>query len=197
MRFLFWERNKDLREKPDEPDNAGLPIFFDMDGTLAEWNQAARLDEVTAPGYFQNVRPVSSMVSAVKRLIRYGHPVYITSKVFTFTTAAADKNIWLNLYLPEIPESCRFFIPYENTDKNAIPLPGGVLPYHILVDDSTHHGLRGWNGVGIKVDNGINNTNRSWNGYMVSSQSAPEVIADTIHAISLLSFRRSQESRRI
>ncbi len=170
------------------PDNSALPVFFDMDGTLAEWNAAAQLDEVMAPGYFQKVKPVPNMINAVKKLMQYGHPVYITSKVFSHTTAAEDKNIWLDRYLPAIPETDRFFIPYEYADKNAIPLPGGVLPYYILVDDSTHHGLSGWNGVGIKVDNGINNTNRSWSGYIVSVQSQPDIIANTIHAISRLSF---------
>lgn len=169
-------------------------IFFDMDGTLAEWNSNASIEEVMEPGYFTKRVPMMNMVNAAKLLIGRGHKVYITSKVFSGTTAVEDKNEWLDEYLPEITE--RFFIPYENRDKNAIPLEGGVKPGYVLVDDSTHHGLAGWAGIGVKVDNGINNTKRSWDGYMVSSQSTPEKIADTIEAIMLFEGNKNQREEK-
>ena len=175
-------------------DNQEVPIFFDMDGTLAEWETAAHIDEVMAPGYFQHRRPMGSMIQAAKKLMDMGHPVYITSKVISGTTAVEDKNIWLDRHFPQIKKENRFFIPYENKDKNAIPLEGGVRPYYVLIDDSTHYGLHGWNGIGIKVDNGINNTNRSWRGYLVSSQSYPEVIAATINTIAVLEANRKRTS---
>lgn len=173
--------------------NQELPIFFDMDGTLAEWETTAHIDEVIAPGYFQNRRPMWSMIQAAKRLMEMGHPVYITSKVISGTTAVEDKNIWLDRHFPQMKMENRFFIPNENGDKNAIPLPGGVKPYYLLVDDSTHYGLSGWKGVGIKVDNGINNTKRSWRGYMVSSQSYPEVIAATINTLAVMEAEKKRQ----
>lgn len=172
--------------------NQELPIFFDMDGTLAVW-QSAPIDEVMSPGFFQNRRPMGSMIQAAKKIMEMGHPVYITSKVISGTTSVEDKNIWLDRHFPQIRRENRFFIPYENKDKNVIPLSGGVKPYYILIDDSTHYGLAGWSGVGIKVDNGINNTNRSWKGYMVSSQSYPEVIAATIDTLAVLEAKKKRQ----
>lgn len=173
--------------------NQELPIFFDMDGTLAEWKES-HIDEVMTPGYFLSRRPMGSMLSAARTLMLDGHPVYITSKVISGTTAVQDKNEWLDRHLKEIPKDRRFFIPYENRDKNKITLPEGVRPYYVLVDDSTHYGLQGWSGTGIKVDNGINNTHRSWKGYMVSSQSSSEIIAGTISAIIAVESRKRKRS---
>ena len=177
--------------------NQEIPIFFDMDGTLAEWESTAHIDEVMAPGYFQHRRPMGNVIQAAKKLMDMGHPIYITSKGISGTTSVEDKNIWLDRHFPQIKKENRFFIPYENKDKNAIPLEEGVKPYYVLVDDSTHYGLHGWNGVGIKVDNGINNTNRSWRGYMVSSQSYPEVIAATIDTIAVLEASKKRSKTMI
>lgn len=161
------------------------PIFFDMDGTLVKWEDS-HIDDVMAPGFFQHKHPVMSMVEAARILIRRGYPVCSLSKVIGGTTAAEDKDAWINKFLPEISKERRFYVPYENPDKNALALEGGIKPYYLLIDDSTHYGLSGWKGIGIKVDNGINNTNRSWKGYMLSSQSDPEKIADTIAAIAAM-----------
>ena len=121
--------------------NQELPVFVDMDGTLVEW-QSSPIDEVMSPGYFQNRRPMGSMIQAAKNLMKMGHPIYITSKVISGTTAVEDKNIWLDRHFPQIRRENRFFIPYENKNKNIIPLSGGVKPYYILIDDSTHYGFR-------------------------------------------------------
>lgn len=161
------------------------PIFIDMDGTLAKWEET-HIDEVMSPGYFSCREPIYNMIGAVKILVENSHPVYITSKVISGTTAVIDKDTWLDTYLPFIPKEYRFYIPYDAGDKNGIPLADGVQPYYVLVDDSTHYGLKGWKGVGIKVNNGINNTHRSWTGYMISTQSCAEVIANTISSIAAL-----------
>lgn len=189
-------------EKSETDNNLDMPqketseaaIFFDMDGTLAKWNKDASIEEVMEPGYFKERTPMHNMIRAAKVLIRRGYRVYITSKVFTGTTAVEDKNEWLDRFLPEVTREHRFFIPYENRSKNAIPLEGGVKPGYVLVDDSTHHGLAGWAGIGVKVDNGINNNKRSWDGYMVSAQSTPNKIANTIEAIMLLEEKRSRNN---
>lgn len=161
-----------------------IPVFFDMDGTLAKWETQAHFDEVVSPGYFRNREPIKNMVDAVALLSASEDlEVFICSKVIAGTTAVEDKNYWLDHVMPALPMKNRFFVPYENPDKNDIPIEGGILPYYVLVDDSTHYGLAGWKGTGIKVLNGINNTCRSWKGYVVSSQSLPEVIARTILSI--------------
>ena len=188
---LIW---KLLNTKLDKQE---IPIFFDMDGALVERNYldgtTANIDEVMSLRYFQYLMPMGNMIQAARELMAMGHPVYITSKVISGTTAE-DKNIWLDQYFPQIKKENRFFIPYGNEDKNAFPLEGGVRPYYVLVDDSTHYRLHGWNGVEIKVDNGINNTERSWRGYMVSSQSYSTVISTMIDAIATLeaSTKRSK-----
>ena len=80
--------------------NQEIPIFFDMDGTLAEWESTAHIDEVMAPGYFQHRRPMGNVIQAAKKLMDMGHPIYITSKVISGTTSVEDKNIWLDRHFP-------------------------------------------------------------------------------------------------
>ncbi len=158
-----------------------LIIYFDMDGTLVVWDYSAHIDTVMSPGYFSSLQPITNMVEAVQHLMSMGCHVRILSKVILGTTAVEDKNAWLNRHLPDIADDDRHFVPYTATKSSGI---NPMLPFSVLVDDSTHFGLEGWTGVGIKVDNGINNSRRSWDGYTVSTQSKPLIIANTISAIA-------------
>lgn len=157
-----------------------MRLFVDMDGVLAEWKYAG-LDEVTGKGYFRNLPAQNSVVEAVKEIIHSGKiNVYCLSSVFQDDHSIAEKNAWLNQYLPEIPKERRIFSPYGAPKKEIL---SEHFPEDILLDDFTKN-LMEWHGIGIKLLNGINDTNKSWTGFRVSRFSSSAIIANTILAIA-------------
>lgn len=158
-------------------------IYIDMDGTLAEWNGNASIEEVASKGYFLRVNPIQSMVDAVKELIENKPKdveIYILSAVFNDEHSIADKNQWLDWVLPQIPRDNRIFVPYGENKFDAVKTSDDDKYY--LIDDFTKN-LLGWGGTGIKVLNGINHTNKTWRGYVINALSYPTVIYNSILGI--------------
>lgn len=162
-------------------------LFFDMDGTIAEWNNDASIEEVTAPGYFINRKPMQQMLNALDSLMSVdisGLEICILSSVFTDNHSIKEKREWLNTHLAnKIKRKNQFFVPYGESKydyiKNHISLEDKRV---VLVDDFTKN-LKEWEGLGIKCLNGINNTHGTWDGYVVNANSTSDVIYRTILGI--------------
>ena len=63
-------------------------LFIDMDGVLAEWREDQTAKDTYRKGYFENLRPYSNVVDAVKQIISL-YPdisVYILSAVYPDNT---------------------------------------------------------------------------------------------------------------
>lgn len=157
-------------------------LFIDMDGTMCEWKKMEldltqeestdkdlvweKVQEILlSPGYFRKLKPQMKVVNAVKFLIMNGMAdCYVMSCVMDDTDVSsplADKNAWLDKYLPEIDRDHRIFVP--NGENKSLYVPGGIRPDDFLLDDYTKN-LREWTGVGIKLLNDVNNSNNTWNG---------------------------------
>ena len=154
-----------------------LPIFIDMDGTLAEWQWEGKYTE---KGYYANLPEITNMVKATKTLIKDGFNVYILSAVLDDEHSSDDKHIWLDNHFGKslIPDNKRIFVPYGRCKADYVGDATGVL-----VDDYDLN-LFAWNGVGIKVFNGINGSEKRWKGKNVHYLEEPESIANTIKAIA-------------
>lgn len=158
-------------------------IFIDMDGTLAVWQREKSMEEVCSPGYFLDLRPIDNMIFAAKKLLRdETKEIYVLSHVLS-SRAEDEKNKWLDTYLPEIDRKHRIFVPCEQ--KKEDNLPGGKRCKDVLLDDYTKN-LKEWNGIGIKVLNGINGTKGTWGGRVVSTNTEPDLLSRSIIALSLL-----------
>lgn len=154
-------------------------LFVDMDGTLAEF-KVSELEELYAPGYFAALEPQQGVVDAV-RLICQTHPeieVYVLSAILADSaTAKAEKDLWLDQYLPELEDGHRIFLPCGK--EKAAFVPDGVGPSDFLLDDYTAN-LNNWSqrgGRGIKLLNGINHTRGNWKGNQLRFDKDPAQLA--------------------
>lgn len=141
-------------------------VFIDMDGVLAEYNVDATLEDMESEGYFRNLAPNSDILAAVKYLVEENnYEVFVLSSVLPSIekSAKADKNAWLNEYLPIIDANHRIF-PLCGTDKvAAVPQ---FSSSDILCDDYSEN-LHKWHSAGgkaIKILNGINGNNGTFKG---------------------------------
>lgn len=156
-----------------------MRIFVDMDGVLAEWNNVS-IEEVTSPGYFRNLLPITPMVEAIKALANKGYDIHILSSVFNDDHSIEEKGKWLDGYLPMIPEEKRLFVPFGVSKTDFIEQK---CSSDVLIDDFTKN-LNEWHGVGIKCMNGINGTKGTWRGFFLNGRAIPEIIEKTIIGLS-------------
>ena len=173
-------------------------LFIDMDGTLCEWKkieldltQEEALDKdlvwskvqevLLSPGYFKNLAPQMNVVKAVRFLAKEGlvdcHILSCVMEDTPVSTPQADKNAWLDRYLPEIDDAHRIFVPNGENKSNFVP--NKTAPEDFLLDDYTKN-LREWEGTGIKLLNDVNNSNNTWKGSKVAYNAPFIEIAEKI-----------------
>lgn len=160
-------------------------FFVDMDGTLAEFKNVDTLEKLYEEGYFLNLAPHENVVDAVKKIIAENEDVevFIMSAVLSDSKyALAEKNAWIDKYLPQIDEAHRIFPPCGEDKKEYIP--DGVRENDFLLDDYTHN-LTLWQppARGIKLLNGINHTNGTWQHDRLDYNKSAEVLAENIVSI--------------
>ena len=163
-------------------------IFVDMDGVLAEW-QDAPIEEVTAPGYFLYVKPVANVIQAIRLLqlkfqLIEECEIFILSSVFNDDHSIAEKNEWLNKngFSADILPDHRIFVPYGYNKSIWLEQSVGIRKNDVLIDDFTFN-LINWHGVGIKMLNGINGTKGNWNGYVVRNNMTATKLANQLYGI--------------
>lgn len=156
-------------------------LFVDMDGTLAEFKTVDTLETLYEKDYFINLKPNENVLGAIKQLIADNDfDVYILSAYLTDSRyALEEKNAWLDKYLPDLPQEKRLFVPC-GTDK-SVAVPGLIRPDDYLLDDYTKN-LSEWEppARGIKLINGINHTNGTWQGDKIQFTHAPEELSSMI-----------------
>ena len=156
-------------------------LFVDMDGTLAEFKTVDTLETLYEKDYFINLKPNENVLGAIKQLIADNDfDVYILSAYLTDSRyALEEKNAWLDKYLPELPQEKRLFVPC-GTDK-SVAVPGLIRPDDYLLDDYTKN-LSEWEppARGIKLINGTNHTNGTWQGDKIQFTHAPEELSSMI-----------------
>ncbi len=155
-------------------------LFVDMDGTLTEFLPQKSTEPLYQKGYFYHLPPQDNVVAAVRDLT-LRHPeieVFILSAYLVDSPyALAEKNAWVDRYLPEIDRPHRIFVPNGSDKKEWI---GGMRKDDVLLDDYTQNLLR-WQPLrGIKLINAINHTRRTWQGEVVYYHHTPCELAQEI-----------------
>ena len=156
-------------------------LFVDMDGTLAVFNQIDKLETLYEQGYFANLMPQVNVVDAVRMVqARDEIEVFVLSAVLTDSKyAQVEKNEWLNIYLPEIDERHRIFVPCG--EDKTMYVPDKILEEDVLLDDYTVN-LNAWEppAKGLKLLNGINGTKGTWQKSRISVEHSADELADLI-----------------
>lgn len=167
-------------------------LFIDMDGTVAKWENCG-IDEVAQKGYFANREPMQNMVNAIEHLGKWFELV-IVSAVFNDDHSVEDKKEWLRKEMPFLNTEDAVFVPYGVNKYEYLRkrLSDRGQKFHrgdVFLDDYTKNLIDIKDSgddriIPIKVLNGINDTNKTWKGFRLSSESDPETIACTVLALS-------------
>lgn len=159
-------------------------LFIDMDGTLAEFQPLAKIEDLLEKGYFFHLSPMQPVVSAVRELISEGNiEVYTLSAVLKDNPyALTEKKQWLKAYLPELPEKQQLFCECGQSKREFIRDRIGAGEFDYLLDDYTKNLLE-WGQGGIKLLNGINHTKGTWQGNRIRANRSEGEIAANIRAI--------------
>lgn len=159
-------------------------FYIDMDGTLCVYpDKEAAWWEVD--GIFKFLAPQEKVIKAIKRLVENGQDVYILSAYNrNFPNTKAEKDYWLDKYLPEIDETHRIYtlVGQKKTDY----VPGGVKITDVLLDDYNKN-LEAWaaaGGTGIKLLNGLNNRN-TWSGVSVRANGTIKEIVEVLTNVEI------------
>lgn len=158
-----------------------MKLFIDMDGTIAKWQPEKTFKEVSRSGYFQNLPEIPGMIRLVEMLENTPDmTVFILSSILSNPYAhyvRQEKCIWLDKYLPMISDERRIFVPARMKKSEYLGKHFGyfgVRQSDVLLDDFSKN-LHEWHGIGIKVMNGINGTNGTWQGARISIFDSPDV----------------------
>ena len=164
-------------------------LFIDMDGTLAEFHPVDTMEMLYEKGYFEELPPHENVVNGIKTFMKENPDaeVFILSSVLTDSPyAQAEKNEWLDRYLPEISMENRIFVPCGSAKNEFVP--GGVQENDALLDDYSKN-LHEWPGKALKLMNGINGTKGSFQGEKISAEMSAAEFAGR-----LASFCEGKES---
>ena len=78
-------------------------LYVDMDGVLAKWEDVS-LKEVSSEGFFLSRKPELNLIEAVRLIHEQDVDVRILSSVLDNEYALKEKKVWLQLWLPWLPE---------------------------------------------------------------------------------------------
>ncbi len=151
-------------------ENAGKKIFFDMDGVLAKWLTGATYDDLVSAGYFYRLPPTKAVLLVVYFWLM-GYDLYILSAVMEETDAIAQKNGWIDKFIPFIKKDHRIFLKCGESKGERIVKEFGTLDNSILIDDHSPN-LIDWEkngGKAIKFLNGINGKGNTFKGFRSGS----------------------------
>jgi len=127
-----------------------LTIYIDMDGVLANFQEAAdklkeklpmelsgnlKPDEVLDFSHFE---PMPNAIESVKKIMEMGHDVFIASTPpWNNPSAWGQKRDWIEEHLPELKR--KVFLTHRKD----------MLIGDVLIDDTTYRGQKDFNGTFI------------------------------------------------
>lgn len=161
-------------------------LFFDIDGTLAEWRSSVTEKDLSTKGYFSSLNP-TELISIVPDLSKQkGFELFVLSSYKPEDIyACSDKELWCNKHVPLIKPLHRLFVPHIMSKSEYVKsIFGKQLDKNmILVDDYTLN-LNAWANAGgkaIKWLNGLNGTKGTWKGEKAGRIEELHKILDTSH----------------
>lgn len=159
-------------------------LILDFDGTLVEFQQLKSLEELMTPGYFANLFVFENVISAIQDFHKQ-YPeveIVIASKVLLDAPhIPGDKDKIIDKHLSFIKKENRIYIPYFDNKSDYFE----ITKEDYLLDDYTDNLIEfeEAGGHGIKLLNGINNTNGRWKGHRIHNDFPTVLIVDDLKKI--------------
>ena len=180
-----------------------IRIFVDMDGTLARFHdENLYLERMFEKGFFAGLKPFDNAVEAIKHIID-NYPnvdVYVLSAAITTPYCLAEKNKWLDKYLPNIDNEHRLFVENPSTDK-SLCVPGSYLYKDDNLIDDYNKNLIEWQkagGTSVKAKNNINHKGlhgELWKGDLIDITDTAESIVERMTNIIVSREKGIEENR--
>lgn len=174
-------------------------LFVDLDGTLAEWRQAASMEDLLQEGYFSSLLPHKSLVGAVQELVSRGEEVYVLSAYLTESKYAEnEKRQWCNRWLPFLSAGHVLLVPTTTPKCKCVEsIFGKIDKSDFLLDDYSKnlHEWVGAGGSGIKYVNDVNWTKGTWQGCWIPNYMLADDIAHYIQRVMDLTTLGKGESK--
>lgn len=152
-------------------------LFLDMDGTLAKFYANPNyMEKMFEPNYFATLKPYA-IVDTIKEIIKEMPivKVMVLSACVDTEYCETEKEIWLDHYLPEIPQENRAFCKVGEDKTDLARLLVGKDDINILLDDYSVNleqwKAQGW--VAIKFVNGMND--KKGNDYPLKVKSGKQL----------------------
>lgn len=152
-------------------------LFLDMDGTLAKFYANPNyMEKMFEPNYFATLKPYA-IVDTIKEIIKEMPivKVMVLSACVDTEYCEEEKQIWLDHYLPEIPQENRAFCKVGEDKTDLARLLVGKDDINILLDDYSVNleqwKAQGW--VAIKFVNGMND--KKGNDYALKVKSGKQL----------------------
>lgn len=157
-------------------------IYFDMDGTINNWELDGNPHE---EHYFLYREPFNNVLNAIRLLKMAGFNVAFATAAFETGNAKNDKLKWLkNNGMDDIPV---IFIPYGKNKDDYLE----KSKTKILVDDHTPN-LVNFSGIGIKMINRDNHKTGIWKGPTIKFDDSSDKIAFEI--LRQISYKQLEEN---
>lgn len=134
-------------------------VVFDMDGTLAKWEDNWDKSSLGAnawkqKGFFLGLSAHEEMINLAKELQKQdSYEVFVLSSVSRLENASLEKRIWLNNHLPSFKDSHILFVE-DSCFKNICSCPNSNM---IFFDDYKPclNSVRGSGAITVLVNNNI------------------------------------------
>lgn len=146
----------------------GIDIYFDMDGTLAYFNnRICSIEDLLEPNYFYNLAPIENMVQCMNILLASHEKdvnIYILSSCIN-ENAKQQKDRWLDKHIPLLKKEDRIYVPFSKNKADYVKNKDNL---NILIDDYNSNLVefnnQNKNFVSIKAVNDINDVHGTWKG---------------------------------
>ncbi len=112
-------------------------LIFDMDGTLADFNNGGGIDNMWKKGFFRNLKPYDNGIKTVKSLQDHGFDIFILSTCIRGKYCKQEKMEWIAEHLPFIPKENILLINTGEVKVDEWEKFAGrdVAEYDLLFDD--------------------------------------------------------------
>lgn len=123
-------------------------IFFDLDGTLADFEGSGGISKMWKKGFFQNLVPYPNGLEIVKSLYDAGHEIFVLSACINSKYCKAEKMEWIGKYLPFVKNENIHLIPTGSSKAEYAESLYGKLDKNCILFDDYKTNLYEWRNAG-------------------------------------------------